>query len=124
MADTQQADIVVVGSGVAGALVAYELARAGLISPHPPRTTIVQSNPANVQALDHLFERAVRVLDRTGYLKPKSRQAMLLKLRRVMFDLGLTNNDARILGGILAQVEWGLGKKTEVRSQNKKAHNR
>ncbi len=26
----QQADIVVVGSGVAGALVAYELARAGM----------------------------------------------------------------------------------------------
>jgi hypothetical protein len=33
----------------------------------------------------------------------------LLKLRRLLLDLGLTNNDVRILGGILAQIEWKLG---------------
>lgn len=48
MADTQQADIVVVGSGVAGALVAYELARAGKsvlmleAGPRLPRWEIVE----------------------------------------------------------------------------------
>ena len=46
MPDTQQADIVVVGSGVAGALVAYELARAGksvLMLEAGPRLASVQS---------------------------------------------------------------------------------
>jgi tRNA C32,U32 (ribose-2'-O)-methylase TrmJ len=76
------------------------------------------SEPANVQSLEHLFERAVRVLDQTGYLKPKARQAMLIKLRQVLLDLALTNNDVRILGGILAQIEWKLeAQKTEGKSQ-------
>jgi tRNA C32,U32 (ribose-2'-O)-methylase TrmJ len=44
-----------------------------------------------------------------GYLRPKSRRATLLKLRRLILDLELTNHDARILGGILAQVEWKIG---------------
>jgi len=39
-------------------------------------------------------------------LKPKSRHATLLKLRRLLLDLELTNHDARIVGGILAQIEW------------------
>jgi tRNA C32,U32 (ribose-2'-O)-methylase TrmJ len=56
-----------------------------------------------------LFERAARVLDQVGYLKPKSRGATLLKLRRLMRDLELTNNDAKILGGILAQIDWKIG---------------
>jgi tRNA C32,U32 (ribose-2'-O)-methylase TrmJ len=58
------------------------------------------------------------VLDRTGYTQPKTRQATLIKLRRVLLDLGLTNNDVRILGGILAQIEWKLGtRESEVRSR-------
>jgi tRNA C32,U32 (ribose-2'-O)-methylase TrmJ len=44
-----------------------------------------------------------------GYLKPKSRRATLLKLRRLILDLELTNHDATILGGILAQIEWKIG---------------
>jgi hypothetical protein len=36
----------------------------------------------------------------------------------VLLDLGLTNNDVRILGGILAQIEWKLGtRESEVRSR-------
>jgi tRNA C32,U32 (ribose-2'-O)-methylase TrmJ len=56
-----------------------------------------------------LFDRAARVLDQVGYLKPKSRRAMLIKLRRLMLDMELTNHDAKILGGILAQIEWKIG---------------
>ncbi len=94
--------------GQAVATCAYELARAGAIGSRLPRLTIHQSDPADVQSLDHLFSRAARVLDRVGYLKPKSRAATLRKLRRLLLDLGLTNNDARIIGGVLAQIEWGL----------------
>jgi tRNA/rRNA methyltransferase len=94
--------------GQAVAVCAYELARAGAVSARPPRLAVQQSDPANLQTLEHLFERAARLLDQVGYLKPKSRNATLVKLRRLLLDLELTNYDARVLGGILAQVEWGL----------------
>jgi tRNA/rRNA methyltransferase len=96
--------------GQAVAVCAYELARAGLVPTRPLRPTVHPSDPASAQSLEHLFDRAARVLDQVGYLKPKSRRATLLKLRRLILDLGLTNRDARILGGILAQIEWKLNK--------------
>ena len=99
--------------GQAVAVCAYELARAGAVAQRPPRLTVRRSDRANVQTLDHVFERAARVLEEVGYLKPKTRNAMLLKVRRVLLDLELTNHDARVLGGILAQVEWGLGRSRE-----------
>jgi TrmH family RNA methyltransferase len=95
--------------GQAVAVCCYELARARVVSGRPPAARVHLSQPADVHSLEHLFERAVRVLDRTGYLKPKARQATLIKLRRVLLDLALTNNDVRILGGVLAQIEWKLG---------------
>lgn len=94
--------------GQAVAVTAYELARAGLVPRRPPKLTLHQSDGANLQSVDHLFDRAARVLDQVGYLKPKSRGATLIKLRRLLLDLGLTNNDARILGGVLAQIEWKI----------------
>jgi len=95
--------------GQAVAVCAYELSRAGLVPTRPLRLTVHLSDPAGAKSLDHLFERATRVLDQVGYLKPKSRRATLLKLRRLLLDLELTNQDARILGGILAQIEWKIG---------------
>ena len=95
--------------GQAVAVCGYELARAGLVPTHPLRLSVHQSDPASVQSLYHLFDRSARVLEQVGYLKPKSRRATLIKLRRLMLDLELTNHDARILGGILAQVEWKIG---------------
>jgi len=94
--------------GQAVAVCCYELTRLGLSSARAAVTRIRQSDPATLQSLDHLFDRAARVLDDVGYLQPKSRQATLLKLREFLIELGLTNYDARILGGILAQVEWKL----------------
>jgi len=94
--------------GQAVAVCAYELARAGLVPTRPLRLTAHSSEAASAQAIEHLFDRAARVLDQVGYLKPKSRRATLLKLRRLLLDLELTNHDARILGGILAQTEWKI----------------
>jgi TrmH family RNA methyltransferase len=73
-----------------------------------PSARVYLSQPAAVHSVNHVFDRAVRVLDEVGYLKPKSRNATLLKLRRVMFDRKLTNNDVKILGSVLAQIEWKL----------------
>ena len=94
--------------GQAVAVCAYELARSGTIPVQPDRAAVHRSDPAQLQTLDHVFERAVRVLDVVGYLEPKSRNAMLVKLRRLLLDLELTNHDARVLGGVLAQIEWKL----------------
>ena len=95
--------------GQAVAVCCYELARAKAVAERPPSSREFLSDPANVHSLEHLLDRVVRVLDQVGYLKPKSRAATLIKLRRVLLELGLTNNDVRIVGGILAQIEWKLG---------------
>ena len=104
--------------GQAVAVCCYELARAQAVASRPPASRVFLSDSANLHSLDHVFERAVRVLDDVGYLKPKSRAATLIKLRRLLLDLGLTNNDVKILGGVLAQIEWKLKmQKSEARSQ-------
>lgn len=94
--------------GQAVAVCAYELVRAGIVPAQPPRLTTHRSQPANLQTLEHVLERAARVLDVCGYLQPKSRASMLIKLRQFLLDLNLTSSDARILGGVLSQVEWKL----------------
>ena len=96
--------------GQAVAVCCYELGRAGLVSVERPPNRVHLSDHANVQSLEHVFARAVRVLDDVGYLNPKSRNATMIKLRRLLLDLELTNNDVKILGGVLAQIEWKLGR--------------
>ena len=99
--------------GQAVAVCAYELSRAGLVPNRTPRITVRSSDPAGAQSLEHLFDRAARVLDQVGYLKPKSRHPTLRNLRRLILNLELTNYDARVVGGILAQIEWKLQKNSE-----------
>lgn len=94
--------------GQAVAVCCHELVRAGSVARALPSTKIHRSGPANFDSLEHLLERVARLLDEAGYLKPKSRRAQLVKLRRLLLDRGLTNNDARILGAICAQIEWRL----------------
>lgn len=98
--------------GQAVAVSCYEIARQGLASRQAAGAHIHQSDPATLQSLERIFERTVRVLDEAGYLQPKSRQAAILKLRQFLLEIGLTNYDARILGGVLAQIEWKLGLKS------------
>jgi TrmH family RNA methyltransferase len=95
--------------GQAVAVCCYELATRRMVCPLPAAARIHRSDPATMQSLAHLFDRTVRVLDAVGYLKTKSRDSMLLKTRELLLELGLTNYDARIVGGILAQIEWKIG---------------
>jgi len=94
--------------GQAVAVCCYELERAGIVSNAEPAVRLHLSEPANLQSLEHIFARAEWVLEEVGYLKPRSRETTLVKLRRLMMELHLTNSDARILGGALAQIEWRL----------------
>jgi tRNA/rRNA methyltransferase len=101
--------------GQAVAVCSYELSRAGIISVRPPHVTVHRSEPASQQALEHIFERATHLLDASGYFQPRSRAAMLLKLRRSMLDLNLTCNDVRVLGGVLSQVGWKLDQTRQLK---------
>ena len=94
--------------GQAVAVCAYELTRARIVTVRPPDVSVHRSEPANQQALDHIFQHAAHVLEVSGYFHPKSRAAMLMKLRRTLLDLNLTCNDVRVLGGVLSQVGWKL----------------
>ena len=94
--------------GQSVAVWCYELARAAGF-PHAAASVRVHSSlPANIQSLDHLLDRASRLLEHSGYFKPKGKQAQLLKLRRLLLDLELSNHDVRVLGGVLAQLEWKI----------------
>jgi tRNA/rRNA methyltransferase len=97
--------------GQAVAVLCYEMARQPSTPARIPGARIHKSDLATLQSLEHIFERATRVLDQAGYLQPKSRAATILKLRQFLLGIGLTNYDARILGGVLAQIEWKLGLK-------------
>ncbi len=94
--------------GQAVAVCCYELSRAGLLAVRPVPVRVRRSEPARIQSIERAFARAARVMELAGSLRPKTRNAQLMKLRRVLLDLGLTNNQVRVLGEILAQVEWKL----------------
>jgi tRNA C32,U32 (ribose-2'-O)-methylase TrmJ len=79
-----------------------------MVASRPPEVIAHRSPPANLQALHRLFEQATRILEASGYFHPKSRPAMLMKLRRTLLDLNLTSHDVRVLGGVLSQVSWKL----------------
>ena len=94
--------------GQSVAVCCYELARAAGFPRAAATGRVHSSLPANLQSLDHVLGRAARLLDYAGYFKPKGRQAQILKLRRLLLDLGLSNHDVRVLGGVLAQLEWKM----------------
>jgi TrmH family RNA methyltransferase len=94
--------------GQSVAVCCFELARAAGFPRAAPTGRVHSSLPANIQSLDHLLERASRLLDHAGYFKPKGKQTQILKLRRLLLDLRLSNHDVRVLGGVLAQLEWKM----------------
>ena len=97
--------------GQAVAVCCYELARAAGF-PHADRKDRARAAlPADLQSIEHMLVRASSVLDQAGYFTPKGRSAQLLKLRRLILGLGLSSHDVRVLGGILAQIEWRMKKK-------------
>lgn len=94
--------------GQAVAVCSYELARAAGFPRARRRAPVHASSPAELQAIEHVLARAAAVLDQAGYFTPKGRNAQILKLRRLILRLGLTGHDVRVLGGILAQLEWRM----------------
>lgn len=94
--------------GQAVAVCCYELARSGLSEAKPLEPRAHLSPPAEMESICGIFDRTAGVLDRVGFLKPSSRAATLVKLRRVLLDMKLSRNDVRMVGAVLAQIGWGL----------------
>ncbi|HKT10302.1 MAG TPA: TrmJ/YjtD family RNA methyltransferase [Terriglobia bacterium] len=94
--------------GQSVAVWCYELARAAGFPRAATSGRVHSSLAANIQSLEHIIDRAARLLDHSGYFKPKGKQAQVLKLRRLLLDLGMSNHDVRVLGGVLAQLEWKI----------------
>ncbi len=97
--------------GQAVAVCCYELARTADF-PHAERAAPAGApSPADLQSVEHVLDRAATVLEQAGYFTPKGRNAQILKLRRLILGFGLSSHDVRVLGGVLAQIEWKLKKK-------------
>jgi len=109
--------------GQAVAVCCYQLCRPRgrghkrAISSRSSGIRVHHSDPANLQSLIHVFERVERVLDRVGYLKPKSRAATLVKMRRLpanrMLDHlilqgEITPPDIDALSGVLSSFYKGV----------------
>jgi tRNA/rRNA methyltransferase len=97
--------------GQAVAVCCYELARAAGFPKAKPPVPAHASPAASVQSLEHVLDRAARLLDRAGYFTPKGRGARMIKLRGLLLGLGLSNYEVRVLGGVLAQLEWKIDAK-------------
>ena len=91
--------------GQAVALVCYELARPAAA---PPRPAASKPAPAAGQ-LDRIGTRLAAVLDSSGYIHPRTRRSHLLKIRRLVRRLALSPGGARVVEGMLRQIEWKLG---------------
>lgn len=87
-------------------IVAYELASASYAVSRPP-AVISQKEFVN------LFDRLRGLLKLAGY-RPKgirdNEKAIMADLRRIMARAGLTEREARMLHGIISQIEESLGK--------------
>jgi tRNA/rRNA methyltransferase len=90
--------------GQAVAVCCYELARVSRGS--APRRT---SKPrARADQVERLVERLTRILAQSGYLKPRTERSQRLKIRRLIGRLNLSEDDARVVEGMLRQIGWKL----------------
>jgi tRNA/rRNA methyltransferase len=90
--------------GQAVAVCCYELARVSRGA--APRRT---SKPrARADQVERLVERLTRILAQSGYLKPRTERSQRLKIRRLIGRLNLSEDDARVVEGMLRQIGWKL----------------
>ena len=89
--------------GQAVAVCCYEIARNAQPAPQP-------QTPASVSAADRerILQMLLPVLEESGFLRADGAAEQTMTLRRFVNRLRLAPEDARILQGILRQVDWKL----------------
>jgi tRNA C32,U32 (ribose-2'-O)-methylase TrmJ len=57
---------------------------------------------------DRIVTLLAKVLEDSGFTRPQARASQLLKVRRLVNRLRLAPQDARLLQGMLRQIQWKL----------------
>ena len=108
--------------GQAVAVCLYELVRVGKISAgeteaaESAKTSRAAARvKANAQAgdLERITQLLLEVLSASGYVKPRVAAATEEKLRRMVRRMNLSEKDAELWLGMLRQIGWKLGAKTD-----------
>jgi tRNA/rRNA methyltransferase len=93
--------------GQAAAVCLYELVRGRKTAAHKVAAKDARTT-ANSGEIERLTQVLLKVLQDTGYIKPRA-VAPDEKLRRLIRRLHLNPNDAEVLLGMMRQVAWKLG---------------
>jgi TrmH family RNA methyltransferase len=91
--------------GQAVSICLYELIR----SPAAVRATPGARKLADAEQTELLVTLLTDVLDRSGYLNPKTRGSSIAKIRRMVRRLRLESQDAYVWLGMMRQILWRLG---------------
>jgi tRNA/rRNA methyltransferase len=89
--------------GQSVAVVSYELARRAKAA---PQLQIPATVSAEVRA--RIVDMLLPILDQSGFLFPDSPESQIRKVRRFINRLRLAPADARMMQGVLRQVQWRL----------------
>ena len=89
--------------GQAVALCCYEISRVS-------RSVPKLKTPTSVSAIERhrVLEMLTPILEESGFIIPGQRASKLLKIRRWIGRLRLAPADARLLMGMLRQIDWKL----------------
>jgi TrmH family RNA methyltransferase len=71
---------------------------------------VPDSPPARAEDLERLFVHMQDVLEKAGFLNPKSPRHLMARLRRLYMRAGLDENEVKILRGILTAYEHVPGR--------------
>jgi TrmH family RNA methyltransferase len=88
--------------GQAVAVCLYELSRSELV-----RTT-QQVEPATAEKLEQITQGLLEALRISGYIKPGTDKMFERKARQLILHMGLEAYDAKLLLGMIRQIQWKL----------------
>lgn len=91
--------------GQAVAVCLYELARESRAGRAPEPKT---GRAAKAGDLEQISTMLIEVLERSGYVNPKTAVSTAAKIRRLVRRLNLADRDSPVVLGVLRQVLWRL----------------
>lgn len=91
------------------AICAYELYSRSQLPQMEAKSD--QNTLASLDNLERYYQHLENLLLKIGYLYPHTRNARMEKFRRLFNRANLTQEEVRMLRGILSQVEWSLKQK-------------
>lgn len=93
--------------GQAVAVTLYELVRKG----EAPDSKTVFSRHAESGAVERVTELLTEALCDSGFVKPPADTSQMLKIRRLVRRMNLSERDAVVWQGMMRQIVWGLKNK-------------